>query len=262
MSYSTIICCITLVLQASSLHARVPYYLEIPANNAINKLPSLAKVHQEAEQAASAGCYQEAYEILKADLTATENNEIFTAHYSTEPSLPPGLYGIFSLILLLFLRSRQYEMMFSGNSDPILSSNAAACALSTDPDPETKAPKRDSGLSLGSHFLCQTRMVILEHIDEESFGIAELSKMLCISRSQLHRKIKAETSYSPSVFMRKIRLEEAAKLLDVKAGNISEVAFMVGMPNLAHFSRSFKAEFGYPPSRLLSKEVNSRRGSE
>ena len=72
-----------------------------------------------------------------------------------------------------------------------------------------------------------------------------------MSRSQLHRKIKAITDLSPSVYVRSLRLQEAHRLLEQKAGNISEVAFQVGIPNLAYFSRCFSEQFGFPPSELL-----------
>jgi len=70
----------------------------------------------------------------------------------------------------------------------------------------------------------------------------------------LHRKIKAITDQSPSVFVRTLRLQHAYRLLEQRAGNISEVAFQVGIPNLAYFSRSFSEQFGFPPSELLHKE--------
>jgi|GEM_PF-1696194 len=255
MSYSTILYCyLALVLQTSSLHSRVLYPSETSVNHSLSSPPALAEVRQEAERAAKEGCYQEAYEIAKIYLSTSEDQVTFTAPFSTKPSLSQAFYGMITLILLLFWRSRQNETMTSQNSSPFESKNEATTTLS---DALDLTPKHNAGGSesnLGSPFLYQTKKVILEHLEEESFGIAELSKALCLSRSQLHRKIKSETSYSPSVFMRKVRLAKAEKLLTVKAGNISEVAFMVGMPNLAHFSRSFKAEFGYPPSKLLFNE--------
>lgn len=100
-------------------------------------------------------------------------------------------------------------------------------------------------------FLDELRGVILDHLDQESFSIVDLATEMQLSRGQLHRKVKALTTQSPSVFMRTIRLQEAYRLLTTKAGNTSEVAFSVGIPNLAYFSRMFKAEFGFPPSHLL-----------
>ncbi|GJM31602.1 MAG: hypothetical protein DHS20C18_06030 [Saprospiraceae bacterium] len=100
-------------------------------------------------------------------------------------------------------------------------------------------------------FLTRLVAIIEENMDNEDFSIEEMSKSIGMSRSQLHRKLKALTDQSPSVFLRTLRLQRAHKLLQQKAGNISEIAFEVGIPNLAYFSRSFSRQFGYPPSKLL-----------
>ncbi len=105
--------------------------------------------------------------------------------------------------------------------------------------------------ALDKAFLTRLTALIEENLDNEDFSIEEMSKAMNMSRSQLHRKVKALTDQSPSVFMRTLRLHRAHQLLQEKAGNISEIAFEVGIPNLAYFSRSFSQQFGYPPSKLL-----------
>ena len=72
-----------------------------------------------------------------------------------------------------------------------------------------------------------------------------------MSRSQLHRKIKALTGKSPSLYLRSVRLTKAKKMIEEKAGNISEIAYTVGFSSPIYFSRCFKDEFGYPPSDLV-----------
>ncbi len=105
--------------------------------------------------------------------------------------------------------------------------------------------------ALDKAFLTRLTELIEENMDNEEFSIEEMSKSMNMSRSQLHRKVKALTNQSPSVFMRTLRLQRAHQLLQQKTGNISEIAFEVGIPNLAYFSRSFSQQFGYPPSKLL-----------
>lgn len=99
-------------------------------------------------------------------------------------------------------------------------------------------------------FLQQVEQVVLSHLDDDDMSIEALGRAVGMSRSQLHRKIKALTDQSPSVFVRTIRLQRAYRLLSERRGNISEVAHEVGMPNLAYFSRSFKEQFGKPPSQI------------
>lgn len=102
-------------------------------------------------------------------------------------------------------------------------------------------------------FLSKVLRVIETHLDDESFSIEELGRALGMSRSQLHRKIKALTDQSPSVFLRTVRLQHAYQLLERKTGNVSEIAFRVGFSNLPYFSRTFSNQFGFPPSALLQR---------
>jgi len=102
-------------------------------------------------------------------------------------------------------------------------------------------------------FLEKIEKVVLEELGNAEFGIEDLGKALHMSRSQLHRKVKALTDLSPSSLVRSIRLREAYQLLENKKGNISQVAFEVGIPNLPYFSRSFHDQFGFPPSELLRR---------
>jgi len=114
-----------------------------------------------------------------------------------------------------------------------------------------KAPQLDFVSPAENAFLQKITKIVEDKLDDENFSIEELGKTVGMSRSQLHRKIKAITDQSPSVFVRTLRLQHAYHLLKQKAGNISEVAFQVGIPNLAYFSRSFSEQYGFPPSTLL-----------
>ncbi len=93
--------------------------------------------------------------------------------------------------------------------------------------------------------------VVKQHMQEEDFSVEELSRLMHLSRYQLHRKVKALTGKSISVFVRSIRLAHARQLLEAKSGNVSEIAFQLGFNSVAYFSKSFAEEFGFPPSKLL-----------
>ena len=93
--------------------------------------------------------------------------------------------------------------------------------------------------------------VIEQHISDEEFSIVELGKETLMSRSQIHRKLKALTGKSPSQYIRSIRLAKAKKYIEEQQGNISEIAYSVGFGSPAYFTRCFKAEYGYPPSDLI-----------
>ncbi len=99
-------------------------------------------------------------------------------------------------------------------------------------------------------FMVSLKERIMSNLADEQFGIYELCRDLGTSRSQLHRKIKALTGLSTSHFIRKIRLNEARKMLLRTHLNISEVAYEVGFRDPKYFSRTFSEEFGESPKKL------------
>ena len=94
--------------------------------------------------------------------------------------------------------------------------------------------------------------VIEQHISEEEFSIEEFGNELGMSRSQLHRKLKALSGKSASRYIRSVRLARAKNMIDDQKGNISEIAYSVGFSSPAYFTKCFKEEYGYPPSDLVS----------
>ena len=99
-------------------------------------------------------------------------------------------------------------------------------------------------------FLKNVYHIIQTHLDDDTFTVETLAKEAAMSRTQLHRKLRALLNESPSEFVRNIRLKEAMKLLKAKKGNVSEVAFMTGFSNQKYFSVKFKEKFGISPSKI------------
>jgi YesN/AraC family two-component response regulator len=97
-------------------------------------------------------------------------------------------------------------------------------------------------------FLKKLRSIVDANLESEEFGIGELCKELAVSRTQLHRKLKALTNKSTSQVIRTIRMQEAKKLLQNPALNISEIGYAVGYGNPSHFTQEFTKEFGEAPS--------------
>ena len=90
---------------------------------------------------------------------------------------------------------------------------------------------------------------------DASFGIPQLSAALNLSRSTIHRKIKAETGKSTSIYIREFRLQRAHHLIANSERNIKEVAFNCGFSDVAYFCKCFKEHFGYSPSEVRKKEL-------
>ena len=103
---------------------------------------------------------------------------------------------------------------------------------------------------LDEQFLNRVLVVIDEHISDEDFSIEEFGQDVGMSRSQIHRKLKALTGKSTSLYLRTVRLAKAKQMIEAKKGNISEISYQVGFSSPAYFSRCFKEEFGVAPSEI------------
>jgi signal transduction histidine kinase/DNA-binding response OmpR family regulator len=109
-------------------------------------------------------------------------------------------------------------------------------------------PKEIKVASVHQKFLEALKVVIDKNIDNESFSVEDLGRQIGMSRSQIHRKLKALTNQSATTFIRNYRLYQAAELLEANAGNITEIAYQVGFNSQTYFSSSFQELFGCSPT--------------
>jgi len=92
---------------------------------------------------------------------------------------------------------------------------------------------------------------IIENIENTDYSVNELAADLCLSRSQLHRKLTSLTGFSATNFIRMVRLEKAKDLLKSHAGNVTEIAYACGFNSQSYFTKSFTEYFGESPSKLF-----------
>lgn len=103
-------------------------------------------------------------------------------------------------------------------------------------------------------FLNKAFEIVEENISNGAFTVEQFQKEVGMSRMQLHRKLKALTDCSASEFIRTQRLKRSAQLLQLKAMNISEVAYASGFNNLSYFAKCFKEQFDISPSEYAIKD--------
>lgn len=89
---------------------------------------------------------------------------------------------------------------------------------------------------------------IQQNITDSSFDVAMLAANLCMSRSNLYNKIKVLTGVSPVEFLRKFRINTAARMLIETDMSVSQIIECVGIESASYFSKVFKQEFGETPS--------------
>jgi AraC-like DNA-binding protein len=98
--------------------------------------------------------------------------------------------------------------------------------------------------------------VVESNLGDPLFGVEQMAKEMGMSRTNMHRKIKAITGFPPSELIRNIRLRKAAALLLGKADSVSQISFIVGFEDHSYFSKSFKKQFGVTPSEYVQARAN------
>jgi AraC-like DNA-binding protein len=97
---------------------------------------------------------------------------------------------------------------------------------------------------------------VFEQMENAEFDVQQLAEYLCISRSQLHRKLTQLTGYSATQFIKRIRLEQAKDYLRDGTLNITEIAYRCGFNSQSYFSKSFQEYTGESPSQFVQRTKN------
>ena len=114
------------------------------------------------------------------------------------------------------------------------------------PPPAALAPPLLSAID--QTFLNRVAAAMTENLANGDFDVEQLSSAVALSRTQVHRKLRALTGQSPAEYIRTERLQKAWELLRAQAGTVAEVCYRVGFNSPTHFSTAFSRQFGYPPS--------------
>jgi AraC family transcriptional regulator len=90
---------------------------------------------------------------------------------------------------------------------------------------------------------------IREHI-QEPLDRETLAAVAGFSIPHFHRVFTAHVGESAICYVRRLRLERAARKLRMGAVDITEVALAAGYDTHAAFSKAFKQQFGLSPSEF------------
>ena len=105
---------------------------------------------------------------------------------------------------------------------------------------------------LDQKFIEKSINIIKKNLDNTEFSVEKFALEIGMSRSALFLKLKSITGQSTSEFIRTIRLNKAAKLIESGKYSITEVIYMVGFSDPKYFRTCFKKHFDCTPSSYLS----------
>jgi len=102
--------------------------------------------------------------------------------------------------------------------------------------------------SLDEKFLQKAYQLIEQRIDDPDLSVDQFVQEMAMSQVHLYRKLKALLGLSATEFIRAIRMNHAARMIERKSGNIAQICFAVGFNNPSYFAECFKKQFGVTPS--------------
>jgi AraC-like DNA-binding protein len=83
--------------------------------------------------------------------------------------------------------------------------------------------------------------------------IESIARELGMSVSGFHHRFKAVTAMSPLQFQKRLRLQEARRLIFVEGFDAASAGYHVGYDDASHFNREYKRLFGLPPMRDVER---------
>lgn len=96
---------------------------------------------------------------------------------------------------------------------------------------------------------------IVKYIDDKlndpELSVEELSKHVGMSRGSLYHKLLQLTELTPIEYIRSVKLDRAATLLEKSDYNVAQIAYMTGFGTPSYFSRLFKGRYNVLPSEYI-----------
>lgn len=137
-------------------------------------------------------------------------------------------------------------------SDPLKSAGQDATHKVAAPKPDATAQASMPG-DVENEFYSRFLKIVNAGMGNPDLSVDDLAGEMGLGRSQLYRKIKALTNYTPVELLRSLRLKRARHLLTSTSRTISEIAYEVGFSTPAYFTRCYREAYGETPSELRER---------
>ena len=114
----------------------------------------------------------------------------------------------------------------------------------------------DSSYNLKSHeetFLSSVLACIEKNIGNQDFTVEALASHACITRGNLHLKLKNLTGKTPVELIKTMRMKRACELMKETDLSIADIAEQTGFQTPGYFITVFKNHFGETPGHYASR---------
>lgn len=104
-------------------------------------------------------------------------------------------------------------------------------------------------------FLTRLDALVLQLLADGDLSTDRVASELCMSRSQLARKLRAVIDMTPAAYILDLRLREVKRLLAVTPPlTLLDIALRCGFTDHAHLTNTFKRKYGITPSQFIKEE--------
>ena len=101
--------------------------------------------------------------------------------------------------------------------------------------------------------ICSVMRYIEDNLTDSQVSVETLSRHLGMSRSSLYNRLFDITGQTPVEYIRSVKLEKAAILLEKSDMNVAQVAYSAGFATPNYFAKSFKNKYNMLPSEYILK---------
>ena len=117
-----------------------------------------------------------------------------------------------------------------------------------------KAAKNTVSEHQSAYYVKKAKKFIEDHYSEP-MTVAQIAAHLRFDRTYLYRLFMHCESMSPSDYLREVRLNAAAKMLENDALSIGKVAENAGFGNLSYFYKRFTEKYGVSPKQYRERQM-------
>lgn len=106
----------------------------------------------------------------------------------------------------------------------------------------------------------------IDHVTQhlaEPLPLEDVARVACFSPFHFHRIFRAMMGETLHAFVKRVRLERALYLMGREAGaSLTDIALRCGFSSSSDFSRSFRSQYGVPPSAFDVERLRRERRDE
>ena len=102
-------------------------------------------------------------------------------------------------------------------------------------------------------FIDRLTDIIYSQISDSALNSDKIAEKMCMSKSQLNRKVRVITDSNTTTYILHIRMEKAKRMLSSNDLPIGDIAMQCGFEDAGYFGRVFKQTFRMTPSQYRKK---------